>query len=408
MTTTTSSNQLPANKQSLRDFFVVSADCHVNEPPDLWLKRVDEKFRDRMPQLKVDEQGRKWFVVEGFRPSRVREAPRDEQVSVDTFMKESEEQGSRPQLDRTKGAMFQQRGGTTLDRYVDMDYDGIDAEIVFPNKGLVSWASPDPEHNLAMCTVYNDWAHEVFGGSGRSFPAALVPPAVVAVAVKEIERAAKMGFHSVMLPPLLPGGRGYNLPEFDPIWAALSDAGMPFVLHAGTGKDPRTASGNGGAIINYVVHAMNTVLEPTVQLCASGVFERFPKLRFATIEAGAGWVPYALWAMDHGFDKHSFWVSPKLKQKPSDYWKQHGHASFQDDPIGVENRQWMGVDTIMWGNDYPHIEGTWPYSEQVTNTFPEDLPRAEKEKIIGLNAARLFNIEVPERFRQKSAEAAEA
>jgi predicted TIM-barrel fold metal-dependent hydrolase len=92
-------------------------------------------------------------------------------------------------------------------------------------------------------------------------------------------------------------------------------------------------------------------------------------------------------------------VSPKLKQKPSDYWRQHGHASFQDDPVGIETRRWMGVETIMWGNDYPHLEGTWPHSEDVISRFGEGVTRDETAKIIGLNAARLFNIPVPERFR---------
>ncbi|MBK0392553.1 amidohydrolase family protein [Ramlibacter algicola] len=383
-----------AKKQSLQDYFVVSADSHVNEPHDLWLKRIDAQFRDRVPRVQVDEKGRKWFVVEGFRKSMIREAPRDEQVSVDEFRERSEAAGKRLELDRTKGAMFQQRGNPSADRYEDMDYDGIDAEILFPNKGLTNWSSPDSALHVAMCRVYNDWVHEVFGGSTRSFPTACVAPADIPACVAEIERVAKLGFHSVTMPPLV-AGKGYNLPDYDPVWAALQETGMPVCFHAGTGKDPRTASGDGGAIINYVVHAMNTVLEPTVQLCASGVFDRFPGLNFATIEAGVGWVPYALWAMDHGFEKHAFWVSPKLKNKPSEYFKRHGHASFQDDPIGIETRAWSGIDSILWGNDYPHIEGTWPYSEQVTSRLTNGLTREEKAKIVGLNAARLFRIDVP-------------
>ena len=151
---------------------------------------------------------------------------------------------------------------------------------------------------------------------------------------------------------------------------------------------------------------MNTVLEPTVQLCASGVFDRHPKLNFATIEAGAGWVPYALWAMDQGYDKHAFWVSPKLKYKPSEYFRRHGHASFQEDPVGIQLREWIGVDSILWGNDYPHLEGTWPYSEGVLGKLTETLQRDEKAKIYGLNAARLFNIEVPAKFAAADATAA--
>jgi predicted TIM-barrel fold metal-dependent hydrolase len=210
---------------------------------------------------------------------------------------------------------------------------------------------------------------------------------------------AKLGFHSVTMPPLVTGGRGYNHPDYAGLWSILEETGLPVCFHAGTGKDPRTASGDGGAIINYVVHAMNTVLEPTVQLCASGVFDRHPGLNFATIEAGAGWVPYALFAMDEGFRKHAFWVSPKLNDKPSEYFKRHGHASFQEDPIGLELRQWLGLDALLWGNDYPHIEGTWPYSDQVTNRLMGDLKYEDKAKVIGLNAARLFNIEVPNRFK---------
>lgn len=381
-------------KQALQDYFVVSADSHVNEPFDLWSKNIEERFRGRVPRIEVDDKGRKWFKVEGFRPSMIREAPRDAQVTVDEF-KSMSAGGQKPELDRTKGAMFQQRGAPTGERYDDMDYDGVDVEILFPNKGLANWASPDPEHNTAMCRVWNDWAYDNFGASTRSYPVACIAPADIAAATKEAKRIVDLGFHAVAMPPLLKDGRGYNLPEFDPLWDVLSGAGIPVCFHAGTGKDPRTATGNGGAIINYVVHAMNTVLEPVVQLCSSGVFERFPALKFATIEAGVGWVPYALWAMDQGFDKHAFWVSPKMKEKPSTYYRRHGFASFQEDPVGIATRDLVGVDSILWGNDYPHIEGTWPYSEQVAERLLAGMSDGDKAKILGLNAARLFNVPVP-------------
>ena len=386
-------------KQSFSDFYVVSADSHVNEPNDLWVTQVDRQYRERVPRIEIKD-GQKWFVMEGRRPSKIREAPRDEQVSVDEFKTLSEQQGSRPQLDRTKGAMFQQQGGIGADRWRDMAFDGIDAEVVFPNKGLANWSSSDPAHNAEMCRVYNVWASQAFAGDVRSYPVGCIPALDVGMALTEIDRVAKMGLHAVMMPPL--ANKGYNSEDYDPVWAALSEAGLPVCFHAGSGKDPRTASGNGGAIINYVVHAMNTVLEPVVQLCSSGVFERFPKLQFATIEAGAGWVPYALWAMDQGYDKHAFWVSPRLKERPSEYFRRHGHASFQDDPIGLEGKKWMGIDSILWGNDYPHLEGTWPYSSEVFDSYSTLLTRDEKAKVLGLNAARLFNIPVPEQYRAQT------
>lgn len=382
-------------KNVLKDHFVVSADCHVTEPNDLWAARIEPRFKDRTPHVKVDEKGQKWLVVEGHRPSKIREAPRDDQNKVETFI----DKGGERRLDRRKGGLFQQQGGFGPERWDDMDYDGVDAEVVFPNKGLTNWASPDAELNAAMCRCSNDWAHEIFSGNRRSYPAACIPSADVDAAVTEVERVARLGFHSVMIPPLLQGGKGYNLVEFDRLWAALCDADMPVLFHAGTGKDPRTAGGNGGALINYVVHAMNTVVQPVVEICASGVFDRFPRLKFATIEAGVGWIPYTLHAMDHGFDKHAFWVSPKLKYRPSEYFRMHGAASFQEDPVGIELRHWLGVDCLLWGNDYPHLEGCWPDSAQQIDKFSKGMTEPEKRKIIGLNAARLFKIEVPERFR---------
>jgi predicted TIM-barrel fold metal-dependent hydrolase len=384
----------PADKKTLNDYFVISADCHVNEPNDVWAARTDKKFHDRLPRVKIDEQKRKWFVAEGIRPSRIREAPRDESVSIAEFV----EKGDRPHLNRSLGAMFQDQGGITADRYRDMDYDGIDAEVVFPNKGLVNWQSSDPELNTVMCHAWNLWALESFGGHSRSFPSACIAPADLESAEKEIEWVKANGFKSIMLPPLLKS-RGYNLPEFDRLWAAACDARLPIMFHAGTGKDPRSATGHGGALINYVIHAMGTVAQPTVELCASGVFDRYPDLKFATIEAGAGWVPYVLHAMDFGYNAHNFWVMPKLKYKPSDYYRMNGHSSFETDPIGVELRDRMGIDNLLWGNDYPHLEGCWPHSAEQIKVWGKDLTEAEIAKVIGLNSAKLFNIDIPERYR---------
>src|SRR5262249_11173 len=154
----------------------------------------------------------------------------------------------------------------------------------YPNRGLAMWTSPDPEFQTAMCRVWNDWALDVFKGhEDRMLPVAAIAPADVETAVAEVNRVAKMGYRSVFLPiqPLgnAPAGqRGpqYNQPVFEPLWAAIEETGMPISLHVGTGKDPRTASGNGGAVINYVIHALGTAMEPVVQLCSSGVLERYP------------------------------------------------------------------------------------------------------------------------------------
>ena len=111
-------------------YFIVSTDGHVQEPFDLWLKRMDEKYRDRLPGVAIDKQGDKFQKTEGFRPLRIRN------------IKFEGEDGLR------NGA-----GATPEERIEDLALDGVDAEIMFPNKGLTIWATPDAEFSQAMCRL---------------------------------------------------------------------------------------------------------------------------------------------------------------------------------------------------------------------------------------------------------------
>jgi hypothetical protein len=114
-----------------KKYFLISADCHVLEPPDLWERRIEPKFRHRLPRVEVDTKGHKILTVEGARPLRIRD-----------FTLEGED------LERAKG------GRADLEsRLRDLDRDGIDAEVIYPNRGLLMWASPDPAHQTAMCKV---------------------------------------------------------------------------------------------------------------------------------------------------------------------------------------------------------------------------------------------------------------
>ena len=137
-------------------------------------------------------------------------------------------------------------------------------------------------------------------------------------------------------------------------------------------------------------------IEPIANLCCSGVLERFPKLRFGTVEAGIGWVPWALVAMDEAHKKHHMWARPRLKKLPSEYFKEQGFATFQEDPAGLDLAREHGlVDNFMWANDYPHHEGTWPHSAAAIERTMGNLDEDEREKILGLNAARVFGFAVP-------------
>ncbi len=153
-------------------FLMISADCHAQEPANLWAERIDKKFRDRLPRVEVDENGVKWSISEGWARSRLL----DSSLTGEDLFRNS-------------------RGYDPEERLRDHVRDGIDAEIIFPNKGLTMWATADPEFATAQCKIWNDWAWETFGKyNNRMSPMACIATADVNTATAEIQRVAKMGF----------------------------------------------------------------------------------------------------------------------------------------------------------------------------------------------------------------------
>ena len=365
-------------------FFMVSADGHVQEPRDFLTAHIDQRFHDRLPGVVIDAKGEQFQKTEGFRQAKLN--------WVEPF------QGHEK--------LRNESGRTPEERIADLALDGCDAEVLFPNKGLTVWATPDPLFSHAMCEAWNRWAWDTFGAyNDRLAPMACIAPAALDEAIAEIQRCAALGFRGLCLPckpvfgPPDVDDLNYNLRDFDRLWDCIEDVELPVTFHVSTGRDPRTARSNGGAVINYTIHSLAPTMEPLVNICASGVAERHPKLRFGAIEAGIGWVPWMLEAMDEAYRKHHMWVRPKLDGLPSDYFRRQGFASFQEDRAGLDLARGHNlVDNFLWANDFPHHEGTWPYSAQAIERTMGGLDDGERAKVLGLNAARIFGFPIPQRY----------
>ena len=371
--------QRTARPDDPNKYYMVSADCHAQEPADLWAKRIEKEYRHRIPRQEVDKDGVKWQVTEGHRPTKIRDLKLEGE--------DEERNGAGYDVD---------------ERLRDMDRDGIDLELIFPNKGLSIWATPDAVFSQAMCRVWNDWSMETYGGNRhRMLPAAAIAPNDLEGAIAEVKRVAKMGHRCLTLPnrPVWGNGDGselnYNMPHYDDLWNAIQEADLPITLHISTGKDPRGARGNGGAVINYAVHSLSQSIEPVANFCSSGVLEKFPKLRIATIEAGIGWVPWALTAMDEAYHKHHMWSFPKLSMLPSEHYRNSFFASFGEDPPGLALASDFDLTgNFMWANDYPHQEGTWPHSAAAIERTMADLSDSERADLLGLNAEKFFGLSI--------------
>ncbi|MYE85603.1 MAG: amidohydrolase [Gammaproteobacteria bacterium] len=366
-------------------YFMVSADGHVQEPRKIFKERLPEAFHDRLPTVVVGRDKKTQYQkTEGFRPAKLNWVQ-----PLEGHERLRHESGRNPD-----------------ERAAELAVDGVDAEVLFPNVGLAMWATRDASFSQMMCRAWNEWAWENYGPhNDRLAPMACAAPADIDAAIAEIQRCAALGFKGICLPCKPVFGApdvddlNYNLREFTPLWDCIEDVGLPVTFHVSTGRDPRPARSQGGAVINYAVHSLAPTMEPIVNICASGVAERHPKLRFGSIEAGIGWVPWMLGAMDEAYAKHHMWVRPKLDLLPSEYFKRQGFASFQEDPAGLALAREFGlVDNFLWASDFPHQEGSWPYSPQAIERQMGHLSDAERAKILGLNAAKLFGFDIPERY----------
>ena len=378
-----------------KKYFIVSADTHLGPPTALIRDRIDEKYKHRVARVEKDADGTMWSVMEDQRQGRIVESGL---TGDDLYRKLA---GS--------SATHESDSYNIDKRMADLDLDGVDAELVFPNGTVImGFLTPDPDMMHAQFQIYNDWAEEISRGvRGRMNIAACIATGNIDNAIAEVERVAKMGYRVITLPnkpvfgPSEPGQINYNAKSFDPLWARIEEADLTITFHVSTGADPRVAKGPGGAVINFAYHCLTSPADPVANFCASGLLDRFPKLRFAAVESGIGWVHWFLDSLDEGYKKHHMWAFPKLKHGlPSDYFRAHGGATFSEDRIGLELIGKFGLeDNFCWANDYPHHEGTFPASAAAIERTMGHLAEETRAKLLGLNAARLFRFDVPAKYR---------
>jgi predicted TIM-barrel fold metal-dependent hydrolase len=360
---------------------VNSADSHVVEPLDLWIERLPAHLKERAPRI-ADVDGEPRLVVEGAPSRRMGGGG-----NTDAEKKDSE---------RDPESHFRAGGWDPTERVRDLDDDGVWGEVLYPTIALFGFMIPDPELRWASCRAYNDWLAETFGTvSARFAGAAMVSPNEVDFAVAEIERVAGLGLKSVMLPINAPAGQSYNRDVYDPIWATAQDHGMPVSFHVGTGSNPVTERGPGGAVINYVEVGLGAP-RTLAYLAASGVLERFPDLHVVMVECGAGWLSWLLERMDEAFEEHDYWVKPKLAEPPSFYVRRQGHVTFGNDGAGVVNREFTGLEPLLWSSDYPHPEGTWPHTQETLTRIFAGVTPEERRRMTYETTARLYGLVAPD------------
>jgi uncharacterized protein len=359
---------------------IVSADTHINEPPNLWLDRLPAQYRDRAPRIEHFEQG-DGYVFEGA-------------YSPFPFGKTSN--AGLPPEQRPVWIRWEDvrpGGYDPKARVAEQQQDGVSAEVLYPSprpSGQLFAHVEDKGFHLACIRAYNDWLSEYASyDPQRLWGMALVPNVGVAEALAETERALALpGIRGVLIGQYPHGGDDIAA-EDDALWAYLVEVGKPVSIHVGL---VTSRQGTRPGVKERATGSMRFFDAPVraAQFIESGVFDRFPDLKLVLAEADSSWIPYVAEQLNDRFRRAAPNARAAIERLPGEYFSTNVYSTFITDTYGIRNRDAIGVSQMMWSSDYPHTGANWPNSVKVIDEQFAEVPDAEKTAILAGNADRLY------------------
>ena len=373
----------------MQKYRIISSDSHVVEPPDLWATRIDPDLRNRAPFMVQEGDNDQWYVEGNLKVGA---------LGLVTLAGTRFQAPEEITLRGSYGAL--RPGGYDPREHIkDMETDGVHGELLYPSIGLFLFKVADSQLLSAICRTYNDWLAEFC----NEYPDRLKGIAMLNVddiqaGIEELERCAKMGLAGAMISLYPSPDKLYDRPDYEPFWAAAQDLDMPISLHTATQRPGPLQPGLDTASSQTATFRANIdfwVRCSLSDIIYSGVFERYPRLKVSAVEFELSWVPYFLRMLDYVYIERQEQASYRFKNDmmPSDFFHTNVYLSFQEDDLGIQMRHIIGVDSLMWGSDYPHAESTWPRSQEILEEMLGGVPEDEKSKIAGGNAARLYHFD---------------
>jgi predicted TIM-barrel fold metal-dependent hydrolase len=384
---------------------MISSDCHAGALPGTYVEYLPKQYQ---------EAGRRWWV-NFVREMMNRAGTFFDQEALDDYTEKGGRRGLMDPEHKKRGSKlsdddlmalladetspFAPRRGEfdASQRVQDLDGDGVAGEVVFGvmvtfGGGLMQYRDKiSPDENLEGIRAYNRWLADFCKTNpGRHAGVALINVDDIGVSVKEIREAKEMGLWGGILLPTSTGEHPfYHDARYEPLWAVCEELDMPIHSHSGWSPD----YGDGPAATPmYITEVDMWPRRAFPALMWAGVFDRYPNLKLVFTEAGCGWIVEALRLIEFKAANPIFkYFTTDLKLTPREYFARNCHigASFMPVVEG-ELRHKVGVDRLMYGTDYPHLEGTWPNTlPKLQETFSE-YPEQEIRDILGENAMKVY------------------
>ena len=396
------------------DSLVIDCDGHILEPPDLWEKYLDPKYRDRAMRIRVGDDRFEYLEIDGKRAKmtapgllgslggmgkRVEEAKRLREVAMRGGVTRPQDVRAvqpKPEDTYLKGAAF----GTMVmkERLQLLDQEGMRKALLYPTIGLL-WEAElfDVELSSAYCRAYNRWIADFCRDSGgRLVPIAHLSLGDPAQAARELRRAVEDGCKGAFVCPFTISRVPHGDPAHDAVFATAQDLDVPLAIHP---TFEPVAFGIHHRYDNFqwaawyfdlfagqgVQHAFGTLFQ-------FGVFDRFPKLRVVVLESQAGWIGYFLDRGDAIFNGTTLGATVRLKEKPSYYFKRQCWISADPDERTIASLMpLVGEDKFFWASDYPHPDHPGNYLEELQGMIAS-MTDSGKRAVLGENVANVYRV----------------
>lgn len=364
----------------MNSYHLISADSHINEPPDLWTSRAPANLKARVPRMERMELGDAWIIEGAMGPINFGMnqcaglAPEDRKPWI--RWEESIQGGHDPKA-----------------RVEAISKDGVDAELLYPTPRIsnaVFWQTKDVDLHVATIRAYNDWLSEFCSADLERFAGiAMMPNVGAKVAVEELHRVMTLpGIRGAMLGQYPSGGLTIA-EEDDAFWFEAEDLDVPVSIHISFANQPQGETKH--MKVSGDFRFFDAPLR-SAEFINTLVFDRFPNLQIVLAEVDCGWVPYAKEQMDNRYRRSNPLTRPQHNLPPSAYFERNLFYTMVTDSYGVRNRADVGVDQLMWSSDFPHLFSDWPNSWVTINDHFSEVSEAERYKILAGNVVRLYGL----------------
>ncbi len=382
-------------------FKVIDTDTHVSEPPDVWTARVSSKWGDLVPHVVRNANGDgidHWAIG-------------DDLIQASGVAAMAEFDGLLPDHPPTLEDAIPAAHDAHA-RLAYMDRESIWAQVLYPNVGGFGngrfLGLKQPELMLECVRAYNDFLIDWSSAdANRLIPVAALPFWDVQESVKEVQRAAKTGHKGILFgsEPEAFGEPTLLDPHWDPIFAAAQDCELSISFHIGSGDVSDLLTNSAGIGTRTGLARMSSMLffqnaRCVTDLIMGGHCHRFPRLKFVSVESGAGWVPSLLETLDWQWENNGVPTEhPEYELKPSEYFRRQIYACFWFEESGVQKAIELYPDNMLYETDFPHPTSMSPgpasiaehprdYAARVLGGLPDDV----LAKVLHDNAAGVYHM----------------